>query len=114
MDGEKRRHLEERFVAANRHVMVGRVLVQRQRTTIADQRIDPDLFTLATELLAELERSLRLHTEERDRLRKELARLSNGYSVAKGPARRSRGHSKKAKKAKLKDRRPGRSRVRTP
>jgi hypothetical protein len=76
MDGEKRRLLEERLAGANRHVTVGRVLVGRHRKNIAEGQFDAHVLGVATELLAELEQSLRLHLEDRNRLRKELAKLS--------------------------------------
>ena len=75
MDGE-RRLLEERLAVANRHVTVGRLLVERHRKNIAEGRLDAQLLGLATQLLAELEESLRLHLEDRNRFRRELGKLS--------------------------------------
>jgi hypothetical protein len=76
MDGE-REVLEERLAGANRHVAVGRLLVDRQRKSISAGQLDAHQLGLATELLVELEQSLRLHLADRNRLRKELAKLSS-------------------------------------
>ena len=90
MDGE-RRFLEERLAVANRRVTVGRLLVDRHRKKIAEGRLDGELLALATQLLAELEQSLQLHLEDRNRLRKELAKLStSGTRVPKGNPPRAR------------------------
>ena len=87
MDGEGRL-LEERLAMANRHVAVGRLLVERHRKNIAEGRLDAQLLGLATQLLAELEESLRLHLEDRNRLRRELAKLSTWVTrVQKGHPR---------------------------
>ena len=82
MDGERRR-LEGLLVVADRHVKVGGVLVDRQRTNIAALRRDAQSTELATKLLAELEQSLQLHIEDRKRLRRALAKLSARYSRPK-------------------------------
>ena len=91
MDGE-RQLLEERLAVANRHVTVGRLLLDRHRTNIAEGRLDTHLLGLATQLLAELEESLRLHLEDRNRLRKELAKMSTWATrVQKGNRHAARG-----------------------
>jgi hypothetical protein len=92
MDGERRR-LEDLVVVADRHVKVGQVLVDRQRNNIAALRRDGQSIELATKLLAELEQSLRLHIEDRKRLRRALAKLSARYSNPKTKPRRLKGLS---------------------
>jgi hypothetical protein len=61
------------FVEAERHVSEGERLVQHQRRIIEKRRRDGHHTELAMQLLAEMEESLRLQIEDRDRLRQYLA-----------------------------------------
>ena len=65
--------LEQRLAEAERHVLEGERLVQRQRATIEERRHAGLEVELATDLLAMMEDTLGLHIADRDRLRRELA-----------------------------------------
>jgi hypothetical protein len=73
MDNDRRR-LVQHLVEAERHVCEAERLVNHQRRTIAKRRRDSHHTELAMHLLEEMEESLRLHTEDRDRLLQQLAR----------------------------------------
>jgi hypothetical protein len=69
-DGRRRaRHLVE----AERHVSEGERLVEHQRRAVEKRRRDGRHTELAMQLLDEMEESLRLHIQDRDRLRREWA-----------------------------------------
>jgi hypothetical protein len=71
MDAERLQALKAILATADKHVVLGRVLVGRQRKNIAEGRFGRRNTKLAADLLAELEQSLRLHIADRDRLRSE-------------------------------------------
>jgi hypothetical protein len=70
MDGDGRR-LAQHLVEAERHVSEGERLVEHQRRSIEKRRRDGHHTELAMQLLEEMEESLRLHIQDRDRLRRE-------------------------------------------
>lgn len=72
MDGDGRR-LAQHLVEAERHVSERERLVEHQRKTIEKRRRDGHHTELAMQLLHEMEESLRLHVQDRDRLRREWA-----------------------------------------
>jgi hypothetical protein len=88
MDAEGRR-LAQHLVEAERHVSEGERLVEHQRRTVEKRRRDGHHAELATQLLEEMEESLRLHVQDRDRLRREWAsdpRLSDLQRQDAAPA----------------------------
>jgi hypothetical protein len=66
-------HIAQHFVEAERHVAEGERLVAHQRRVIEKRRRDGRHTELAMHLLAEMEKSLRLRIQERDRLRQHLS-----------------------------------------
>jgi hypothetical protein len=76
MDAQRLGVLKALLATANRHVTAGQELVSRQRKTIANGRFGRRDMILATELLAQLERSLLLHIADRDRTRREYELLT--------------------------------------
>ena len=75
MDGDGRR-LAQHLVEAERHVSEGERLVEHQRRRVEKRRRDGHHAELATQLLEEMEESLRLHIQDRDRLRREWAGIA--------------------------------------
>jgi hypothetical protein len=75
MDGEGHR-IRLNLERAERHVLKGERLVERQRATVEELRRDGHNVDLATGLLAEMEKSLRLHIGDRDRLVQQYAGFS--------------------------------------
>ena len=69
----ERRVLEQHLLNAEAHVVGGERLLEQQRASIEQRRRDGHDVELATQLLAEMEESQRLHLNDRDRLRRELA-----------------------------------------
>jgi hypothetical protein len=64
--------LEQHLAQAERHVLQGDLILERQRRLI-DQRLrDGRDIELAVELLAQMEEMQRMHLADRDRLRDEL------------------------------------------
>ena len=72
MESEERRLAEEHFTLAEKHVSEGERLVEHQRKTIDERRREGHDVELPVKVLAEMEESLRLHIEGRDRLLREL------------------------------------------
>ena len=72
MDVEGRR-LAQHLVEAERHGSEGERLVEHQRRRVEKRRRDGHHAELAMQLLEEMEESLRLHIQDRDRLRREWA-----------------------------------------
>jgi hypothetical protein len=72
MGGDGRR-LAQHLVEAEQHVSDGERLVEHQRRAIEKRRRDGHHTELAAQLLEEMEESLRLHIQDRDRLRREWA-----------------------------------------
>jgi hypothetical protein len=87
MDSEKRR-IAQHLLESERHVAEGERLVEHQRMRVEKRRRDGHHTQLAMQLLTEMEESLRLHLQDRDRLRQELAGnvqprvLRNGIAAA--------------------------------
>ncbi len=76
--------LAQHLVEAERHVSDWERLVAHQRRTIAKRRRDGHHTELAMQLLEEMENSLRLHVQERDRLRQEMASNVQPQVLKKG------------------------------
>src|SRR5688572_8671080 len=72
MDVEGRR-LAQHLVEAERHVSEGERLVAHQRRTVEKRLRDGHHAELPMQSLEEMEESLRLHIQDRDRLRREWA-----------------------------------------
>jgi hypothetical protein len=72
MDSEKRR-IAQHLLESERHVSEAERLVEYQRMRVDKRRCAGHHTQLAMQLLAEMEESLRLHVQDRDRLRQELA-----------------------------------------
>jgi hypothetical protein len=72
MDGATTPRAEQQLAEADRQVTEGERLVANQRQLIDERRNGHDI-EISTTFLFELEESLRLHVEHRDRLRRELA-----------------------------------------
>jgi phytoene dehydrogenase-like protein len=88
MDGDGRR-LAQHLLEAERHVSEGERLVEHQRRTVEKRRRDGHHTELALQLLEEMEESLRLHIQDRDRLRREWtgnARLGGLQGESAAPA----------------------------
>ena len=71
MDARKRQLLEQNLAAAERHVVEGERLLEKQRASIEQRRLDGFDVELATQLLNEMEYTQRMHIADRDRLRRE-------------------------------------------
>ena len=85
MNGDGRR-LAQHLVEAERHVSDWERLVAHQRRTIAKRRRDGHHTELAMQLLEEMEGSLRLHIQDRDRLRQEFVSNAQPEVLKKGSA----------------------------
>ena len=72
MDATKRCLLERHLADAERHVANGDRVLAKQGAMIEHRRSKGLDVELATQLLAEMENTQRLHVTERDRLRREL------------------------------------------
>jgi hypothetical protein len=88
MDSDGRR-LAHHLVEAERHVSDGERLVEHQRRTIEKRRRDGHHTELAMQLLEEMEESLRLHVQDLDRLRQEMASSAQPECFIKRPPWRS-------------------------
>ena len=73
MKSYKQLVLEQNLLNAEVHVAGGERLLEQQRASIEQRRRDGRNVELATRLLAEMEETQRLHVNDRDRLRRELA-----------------------------------------
>jgi hypothetical protein len=83
MDGDER-HIAQNFVEAERHVAEAERLVEHQRRMIEKRRRDGRHAELAMHVLAEMEESLRLRIQERDRLRQHLPGDAQPQLLEKG------------------------------
>ena len=72
MDSEQQRNLQN-LATAEKHVLEGERLVERQRATVEELRSHGHSVKLATGLLAEMEEALRLQIGDRNRLRQQCA-----------------------------------------
>ena len=72
MNATKLQMLEQHLAQAERHVADGERLLEKQRAMIERRQGEGLDVELATQLLAEMEYTQRLHIEDRDRLRSEL------------------------------------------
>lgn len=75
MDSARRHQLEEQLAKAEYRVFQGQLLLERQRENLERRRSHGHDVKLATNLLAAMEETQRLHEAHRDRLRRELAEL---------------------------------------
>ena len=69
-----RRMLQQHLALAERHVAEGRQHVSRQRQIIFELRRDGHDTTMARGLLEQFKDTLKLHIEDRDRLKAEVSR----------------------------------------